>query len=265
MLPVMTAAICLTTACGEDEDIPAIDNSGTGNVNPANVIVADPTANAHLANLLSCRFELDDDGLLTGIYSIEYDIDENGEEVLSETQSLWYEYSNGTATIRIEEPPYDGTIQTICQYQIGPNGFANSMVQVYTGDGTREYWRYFYDSEGHLIKINESGDECVLRYEGGNLASYTDYSDEEDEVTFSYDGTPNTIGYMPYILDPEGFESSFREVWYAYLAGILGRPSAELPVSAHIDYHGRFSNEDMTARYVYDRETGLLSNILWEE
>ena len=29
MLPVMTAAICLTTACGEDEDIPAIDNSGT--------------------------------------------------------------------------------------------------------------------------------------------------------------------------------------------------------------------------------------------
>ena len=48
MLPVMTAAICLTTACGEDEDIPAIDNSGTGNVNPANVIVADERATSIL-------------------------------------------------------------------------------------------------------------------------------------------------------------------------------------------------------------------------
>lgn len=263
---MVLAAACLTVtaSCEKDEDIPAVDNSGTGNVNPANVIVADPYVRANYENWLDCEYVLNEQGLLSEVWDVDVYTDEDGVTREERSLMLTYEYGNGTATIYVEEPPYDGTVKTVCQYQIGANGFANSAVIAYTGDGSRYFSKFYYDSEGHLIKINDGGDECILRYEGGNLASYTNYSDGEDDVTFKYAGE-NRLKYMPYTNDPETFEADFREVWWAYTAGIMGRPSKDLVSEVYIDYHGRFTNVTATAEYYFDNETGLLESIGWSE
>lgn len=260
---IATMAICLAS-CGEEEDIAAVDNSGTGNVKPENVIVRPSYVQANFSNWLSSRYAFTDDGLLSEVYSVDYETDENGNQIMTEELSMRYEYGNGTATIYVNEPPYDWSVQTICQFEIGANGFANSMVQVYTGSGERDYWRFFYDTDGHLVKINASGDECTLRYENGNLTSYTDYSDGEDEAIFTY-GDANTLGYMPYISNPGSFGPSYQEVWWGYIAGILGKPSAEMPSSMYLDYHGRYSNREYNAIYYYDPTSGLLDDIIWQE
>lgn len=265
---MVLAAACLavTASCEKDEDIPAVDNSGTGNVNPANVIVADPYVRAHYENWLDCEYVFDEQGLLSEVWDVDIYTDEDGvtHEERSPRPSLRYEYGNGTATIYAEEPPYNGTVYTVCQYQIGANGFANSAVIGHMASGDRYFSKFYYDSEGHLIKINDGGDECILRYSGGNLSSYTNYSDGEDEVTFKYAGE-NKLKYMPYINEPETFEGDFREVWWAYIAGIMGKPSKDLVSEAYIDYHGRYTNVTKTASYYYDYKTGLLESITWIE
>ncbi|HIT83351.1 MAG TPA: DUF4595 domain-containing protein [Candidatus Avibacteroides faecavium] len=262
----MAAAIglCTLSSCEKEEDIPAVDNSGTGNVNPANVIVADPYVRAHYENWLDCEYVFDEQGLLSEVWDVDIYTDEDGVTHEDRSLSLRYEYGNGTATIYAEEPPYDGTVQTVCQYQIGANGFANSAVIGHMASGDRYFSKFYYDSEGHLIKINDGGDECILRYSGGNLSSYTNYSDGEDEVTFKYAGE-NKLKYMPYINEPETFEGDFREVWWAYIAGIMGKPSKDLISEAYIDYHGRYTNVTKTASYYYDYKTGLLESITWIE
>ena len=262
----MAAAIglCTLSSCEKEEDIPAVDNSGTGNVNPANVIVADPYVRAHYENWLDCEYVFDEQGLLSEVWDVDIYTDEDGVIHEDRSLSLRYEYGNGTATIYAEEPPYNGTVYTVCQYQIGANGFANSAVIGHMASGDRYFSKFYYDSEGHLIKINDGGDECVLRYSGGNLSSYTNYSDGEYDVTFKYAGE-NKLKYMPYINEPETFEGDFREVWWAYTAGIMGRPSKDLVSEVYIDYHGRFTNVTATAEYYFDNETGLLESIGWSE
>lgn len=262
----MAAAIglCTLSSCEKEEDIPAVDNSGTGNVNPANVIVADPYVRAHYENWLDCEYVFDEQGLLSEVWDVDIYTDEDGVIHEDRSLSLRYEYGNGTATIYAEEPPYNGTVYTVCQYQIGANGFANSAVIGHMASSDRYFSKFYYDSEGHLIKINDGGDECVLRYSGGNLSSYTNYSDGEYDVTFKYAGE-NKLKYMPYINEPETFEGDFREVWWAYIAGIMGKPSKDLVSEAYIDYHGRYTNVTKTASYYYDYKTGLLESITWIE
>ena len=83
-------------------------------------------------------------------------------------------------------------------------------------------------------------------------------------MTFKYAGE-NKLKYMPYINEPETFEGDFREVWWAYIAGIMGKPSKDLISEAYIDYHGRYTNVTATASYYYDYKTGLLESITWIE
>ena len=171
----MAAAIglCTLSSCEKEEDIPAVDNSGTGNVNPANVIVADPYVRAHYENWLDCEYVFDEQGLLSEVWDVDIYTDEDGVIHEDRSLSLRYEYGNGTATIYAEEPPYNGTVYTVCQYQIGANGFANSAVIGHMASGDRYFSKFYYDSEGHLIKINDGARGISSRSTTGATNAYS--------------------------------------------------------------------------------------------
>lgn len=249
-----------TAGCSDDADVDGVDNSGQGEVAASHVVVAQPQSRAYFEKRLDGTFEFNDEGLLTSI---------KGEDGRPE---VTYEYLPGTKAGEslVRMVVYEGTGPndvTVCDLNIGRNGFANSGLILYAPDGSVDYMHMTYDADGHLVRVNYGGDECVMKYDAnGNLVRMTDYANGEDEYQISYDNTkPNNIGYMIYFWSLTGFSgNTYREVAYAYYAGLVGVPSANLPSAAHVDYHGRYSDSDYLVEYEYD-DTGTLTDLNFGE
>lgn len=237
------AAVCLVSCTeGGAFEVDAVDNSGSGTVDPAHVIAAYPAVQAFY-QFENCKFDEEGRLLNLGMFTFEY----SGSKVLM--------------TERMQSEPY---YEYYYLFSIGANGFANTCVKTSNEDSERYVMKFYYDSEGHLVKINDSGEVCSMEYKNGNLVRYYDEAYEQEE-TLTYTDKPNDVCYMPYDNSPGSFPSSYGVAFdAAYYAGLVGIPSKNLPATHYIDYKGQYDNVMYVFRYWYD-DFGYLFEIEYVE
>ena len=95
-----------------------------------------------------------------------------------------------------------------------------------------------YDSEGHLIYMDNYGDILRMKYTDGNLTYVEDQEyDAKSYITYGSDTDFYYYGMSPFLLGVElGPFVSSMDWWFecgldcALYAGFLGKPSKNLPV-----------------------------------
>ena len=135
----MFAVSCETGVSNEELGI--VDNSGNGRLNPDNVYIRQSQVQTiHGHGLMTYTFN--EEGFLTGviyneklIYSFDYPEDNPNKVLLTE-------YS------------WDTDQEYYTEFTIGANSFANIAVNTNNYDSYREVYKFYYDSEGHLVKCN---------------------------------------------------------------------------------------------------------------
>ena len=234
-----------------NEELGVVDNSGNGRLNPANVYIRqEQVQRIHGQNILDYTFN--NEGFLTGViydgqltYSFDYPESDPSKVILTE-------YTMGD----------DNEYYT--EFTIGANGFANMAINTCNYENYREVYKFYYDSEGHLVKCNLAGDVYTFKYENGNLVELK--SDEHTE-TITYNEKANDYAVMPYTsVSPSYINSSFGvSLTHAFLAGILGRPTKNLPATTRIHYNDN-SVDDVNYTFVYRYDgSGNLIGINYEE
>jgi len=270
------------SSCSEDMD-GVVSNSGTGSIRSSQVIAASSAIQNYYASEYS--FSFNEEGLLSSIRNLD-----TGE------LEVTYEYGKpsrpGDETESANTLSPGQVLMTIRQteeyvfkllFSIGENGYANSCVE--TGyDGTRTKWKFSYDADGHLLRMDDDGDVATFKYDDkGRMVSHYDHDCWTCEVKFSYNDAlctayptndmewinvltydpnsdynpedlvvwhesdvPNTLGLFTVVREFTGYDPEFI---FAYLAGLVGKPSSALPSKAHYDYHGELTNADY--RYLY--------------
>ncbi len=281
-IAILSMFIFIVSSCSEDLD-GVVSNSGIGNIQSSQVIAASSAIQNYYASKYS--FSFNEDGLLSSIRNLqsgeievtyEYGKPSRSEIGTKSTNAL----SSGQVLMTIRQ-----TEEYIFKllFSIGENGYANSCVE--TGyDGTRTKWKFSYDAEGHLLRMNDGGDIATFKYDDkGRMVSHYDHDCWTCEVKFSYNDAlctayptnddewikvhsydpnyddnsgdlvvwnradvPNTLGLFTVVSEFTGYDPEFI---FAYLAGLVGKPSSALPSKAHYDYHGELTNEDY--RYLY--------------
>lgn len=246
--------LCTLAACSDTEPLEnAVDNSGTGKIELANGIFSQkdgtwlyPEAvrfhwasfshlNAYGQNqvVLSHNSE----GFISGFYRLK----ENNLPNTEYAKAYTFDYLESLEKVRMTDYTYEGEPETQFIFNIGPNGFANTAQETYLGDGEQSIWKFDYDAEGHLLRAND-GDILTCYYDAdGNLVRFTIDDGETTETgTLTYSNTPNQIRYM--LFSDSQVPNSSLVPWfhpvlqYAYYAGLLGKPSPNLPATLHIDY-----------------------------
>lgn len=241
----MFAVSCETGVSNKELGI--VDNSGNGRLNPDNVYIRQSQVQTiHGHGLMTYTFN--EEGFLTGviyneklIYSFDYPEDNPNKVLLTE-------YS------------WDTDQEYYTEFTIGANSFANIAVNTNNYDSYREVYKFYYDSEGHLVKCNLAGDVYTFKYENGNL-TYID-SDEKSE-TITYNNEANNYAVMPYTsVSPSFTNSTFGvSLTNAFLGGLLGRPTKNLPVTSTThDKAERFDDSVYEFQYTYN-EFGQLIDI----
>lgn len=247
------AAVCLVSCTeGGAFEVDAVDNSGSGTVDPAHVIAAYPAVQAFEQRGGANNFyEFDDAGHLLKIGYKDSDY------------KITFQYS-GSKVFMTEHMQSEPDYESYYLFSIGANGFANTCVQTNNENSERYVMKFYYDSEGHLVKINDSGEVCSMEYKNGNLVRYYDEAYDQEE-TLTYTDKPNDVCYMPYDNSPGSFPSSYGMSFNAaYYAGLVGIPSKNLPATHYIDYKGQYDNVMYVFRYWYD-DFGYLFKIEYVE
>lgn len=237
--------ICLLalacSGCKEDDKTPEtmVDNSGIGQYNVKNCIVADPFSREQLYEkkmTQPARFEFDEHGCPLRMYTTTYGSDE-------ETTICTYDYPEGPkgSTVIITNDYSSLT------FKIGTNGFAKSCTERYHNGGETFDCFFGYDTDGHLVYAkDDSGSQFVLEYDRGNLVAGHVYNDKGDMVRssrYAYTDKVN-YGYMPYNLysefedDKMSYKWVFSHIECAYIVGLLGKPSKLLPDIQHLSENG---------------------------
>lgn len=120
-----------------------------------------------------------------------------------------------------------------------------------------------YDDKGRMISLYDHDCwicEATFSYSDALCTAYPN-NDEEWIKVWSYDpncddipeivishmtDVPNSLGLFTVVGEFTGYDPEFK---YAYLAGLVGKPSTALPAKVHYNYFGEISNVDY--RYLY--------------
>lgn len=243
---LIMAMVCVNFCSCSDDDGPegngdteqggnnGTSSSGTVVVSPSNVFLGlVPTS------VMGASFFYNSDG------RIEEIITEYGER-------LTFIYGSGLVS-RATNP--ERTIQVVGEdfifnMEVGDNGFVRYCEEVYLddcdydgdkdGEAEMDTWEFGYNSDGQLnyMKRSEGGNEVTnITYQNGNIVKVSMRSEEDGE------GCDYSIGYTsdehPVAIENKGCLMLFDEtlgidmdeMWYVYYAGLLGKPTKNLPVS----------------------------------
>lgn len=125
----------------------------------------------------------------------------------------------------------DGSDSEICTYTLNESGFAITalLVTKEEGDTWNTNYTFEYDASGYLTKITErSSDETnsvVIKWVDGDAVSY---SKNNLNYVYTYNTDLNKGGILP---PDNAWLDMEAELFIAYYAGILGRPTKHLIVS----------------------------------
>lgn len=200
------------------------DETNVGSVQPENVVVGNERWRGFLNTVAGYSFVLNNSGLVDTIY---YDYGYATFVYRDE-----YRDPDGAALDLVEMKLYDSNniVRNVCTFNIGRNGYAKNATEIDRNNGESYTWKFEYDKYGHLTSLDAGGDLCTFEYMDGNLIEYTNYVDADETFYFSYSSL-SSQGYMPYFHSPGYVEEDFGPILpMAYLAGLAGRPSKNLPL-----------------------------------
>ena len=262
VITIRLAAVLMLamTSCAEWDIDTDDDSVGVGSVITEQVVVADASWRKVLSNITGYTFTLNSKGLVdtvryVGGYACFLYADEFRDPV-----SAVYD--------RAEMTLYDhmGKRKVVCSFYIGTNGYAKSATETRMADGKSFDWRFSYDDYGHLTYLKAGGDICTFVYENGNMVEYTNSCANDETYYFSYSSL-SSHGYMPYFHAPGYLEEDYGPILsLAYLAGMAGAPSRNLPANCSIEYDDGDSywTYDYEYKYVFDNY-GALVRLYYQE
>ncbi|MCC8113330.1 MAG: DUF4595 domain-containing protein [Bacteroidales bacterium] len=166
------------------------------------------------------------------------------------------------------EDPRD-IVTTSFYVKLNDMGFIVSAYQEEEEDGDldTELFTFTYDAQGYLTKMTkkEEAEETNLTWIDGNLTKVEvidQYEGLEGEYDITYSANINANGLMFY--DLMGVDLDELEI--AYYAGMLGRPSENLPSQIEDEEGdtGQFSwtlsgNDPTQVSYTEDRDTEIIT------
>ncbi|MCH5175154.1 MAG: DUF4595 domain-containing protein [Prevotellaceae bacterium] len=238
---LLMAAMCVNfCSCSENDDDKdkhgigngddnGKDNPDVGNgslvVNPSNVFTG-----LMPKSVMGATFTYNSDGQVVEV------VTEDGER-------LSFTYGSGLVSRAINP---ERTIKVVGEWfilnmEVGDNGFVRYCEEVYIDDEDDyeiDTWEFGYNSDGQLnyMKRSEGGNEVTnITYQNGNITKVKMRSEEDGE------GSDYTVGYTsasyPTMIENKGclmlFDETFGidmdEMWYVYYAGLLGKPTKNLP------------------------------------
>lgn len=178
-------------------------------------------------------YEYNEKGLVTkmSVIATETDADGNSYEKLITKATITYPQSNRAVLVY-----NDSFFPTTYTFAFGENGFAYRIIE--SDAEETSLIKLNYDSEGHLIYIDDYGDILKMKYTDGNL-TYIEQQEYDAKSYITYgDGTDfNYYGMSPFLLGVElGPFASSMDWWFdtgldcALYAGFLGKPSKNLPI-----------------------------------
>lgn len=238
---------CIQPGDGVDDDV-----NNVGGVRPEQVVVGRERWRTFLGNVTGYGFVLNVNGLVDTIYY------EGGYAAFSYRDE--YRDANNAINDMVEMKlcGYDDAVQRICIFNIGANGYAKNATETDLATGDSYTWLFGYDRQGYLTSLRVGGDMCTFEYEDGNLVEYTNDVETDETFFFSY-SSMSSHGYMPYFHSPGYIESDFGPILpLAYLAGLAGYPSANLPSSCERERDFEEIYWTYEYRYVFSNEGALV-------
>lgn len=223
-MPVaLMATVAMTfTACSDDDD----DDNGGNNGTPTVDNVMPEGLPSAIGN---ATFTTNAKGQVTSIVTR----DEYG------TETITFEYGQFTPSRASHNYTVLMTDEDAKYYmEVNAQGFVTFAHQVYNDveDGTDDWW-FEYSKDGQLTSLRrtESGDKFKITYTNGDITKVV--QDEEDgdhrESTIKYTNdtyktaVANKGGIMFF---DEFFNVDMDEMGVAYFAGLLGKPTKNLPM-----------------------------------
>lgn len=247
---VMGAAL-LTVGCVQPDDEWG-DEMNVGGVRSEQMVVGRERWRNFLGNVTSYRFVLNAQGLVDTVY---YDGGYTAFAYYDEYRDV-NNAVNDMVEMKVCGP--DHSILRTCTFNIGANGYAKNATEVDLLTGSSYAWRFEYDRAGYLTRLKVGDDVCTFEYEDGNLVEYTNKVDKDETFYFSYSSI-SSHGYMPYFHAPGYIESDFGPILpLAYLAGLAGQPSANLPSSCEREQEFNEHYWTYEYRYVFSNEGVLV-------
>lgn len=201
-------------------------------------------------------------GLSSGDIASKFEYNSSNQliKVESPATSITYDYN----PVTVENEDYDMTVtisdpsaNIVCYLSIGDNGFISKSYEMEETMGVQAHYKTYnfeYDSDGHLIKIDDSGftgsTSTTFEYSNGNIISSSTTGDTTTEYSVAYTskGGENVIENTAGLMDYTTFGFNGYEARYFYYAGLLGTPTADLPVKTTI----RKGNDIATSSYMWN-------------
>lgn len=239
---------CITlAACDNDDDTGSSDGSNgsvwTGKVYISNVFTGKKTIKIN--NKVATY---DCNGLLVSLeepISVGYDY-----------HNVTFEYGKGTRAaadnyVRMTNE-VDNGCTTYWDMKLNRYGFVESCRETYDdGDPDYDAWYFDYDNDGHLIHIKEiwndltDEDERYITWKDGNIVSVErSYGGSKDKYSISYFKSDNTMTENKgCIMLYEAMGTGLDMMQWAYYAGLLGKPTKNLPCSLYRLAEGQHSEK----------------------
>lgn len=146
-------------------------------------------------------------------------------------------------TMRISDPTGD----IICYLEIGDNGYITRSREIEETMGEQAPYKTYtfaYDTEGHLTRVSEIGivdfSTTEFQYIDGNLVASTTIGSIPATRAISYTSptAKHEIENVAGVMDFGIFGFDDIEARYLYNAGLLGTPTASLPVKSELVSNG---------------------------
>lgn len=252
-------SVCLlAVGCMDFNDDSVDDEANVGSVRPEQVVVGRERWRGFLSNVTGYDFVLNEQGMVDTVYYQE------GYAVFTYKDEYRDVHNAAIDMVELKLYGFDHTVQRMCTFNIGANGYAKNAMEIEMATGNSYTWNFDYDRMGYLTSIRVGGDWCTFKYIDGNLVEYTNDVDADETFYFSYSSI-SSHGYMPYFHAPGYIESDFGPILpMAYLAGLAGHPSANLPSSCEreremeeylwrYEYRYIFSNDGALVRLYYQQ------------
>lgn len=165
----------------------------------------------------------------------------------------------GNENVVIMKVHDDGPIDTqTYRITLDSKGYASKAESVTLGDT----WDFKYDAEGRLVYMKRSKNniEATLIYSGGNIIQVKD----SRTANFTYTNGEVTTAYPNYnnlLMFNEMYNIDMGDMAYAYWEGLLGKPTANLPVQYTVGdisvfLNWVFNNDGFVEKMVYKTSLG---------
>lgn len=217
------AAFALTfTACSDDDDDTP---NGGGNGQPS---VDEVFTQGLPASIDGATFTTNDKGQVTKIT--------DGSDVVTFEYGKFSRATEFNALMKMRSTEYPEDSCDVYM-QLNGNGYVTYALQVYFEDGEEDTWKFEYNGDGQLTRLqrSEGGDEFKITYANGDIAKVI--QDEEDgdhrEYTFAYTNNEfkSTVANKGNImLFDDFFQIDMDEMGIVYFAGMLGKSTKNLPM-----------------------------------